>query len=149
MGKFQWVFNQGKRLSLSPSPELETFGLTAKEKKRKRSEFLMEIFVTNDVRVDGMHKNLIPPPGVVPIKGLVIKKPKSGIFFMNRNTYLAFQRENEFHLKPIVKLIWIQNQIKVDSEIANEMFRTMNYVIEARGCIKAKEIVEKNLDNLG
>ncbi|GJY76304.1 hypothetical protein Tco_0481420 [Tanacetum coccineum] len=47
------------------------------------------------------------------------------------------------------ELIRIQNQIKVDSEIADEMFRKMIYVIEARNdCIKARETVEKNLDNL-
>ncbi|GKD02465.1 hypothetical protein Tco_1177439, partial [Tanacetum coccineum] len=73
--------------------------------------------MTEDIRVDGMDRNLIPPPRVVPIEGLVIKEPESGIFFMNRNMVLAFQRENEFHLTPTVKLIRIQNQIKFDSEI--------------------------------
>ncbi|GJV32408.1 hypothetical protein Tco_1392808 [Tanacetum coccineum] len=61
------------------------------EKKRKRTEFLKEMFVTEDIRVDGMNMNLIPLPGVVPIEGLVIKEPESRIFFMNRNTDLAFQ----------------------------------------------------------
>ncbi|GJZ08138.1 hypothetical protein Tco_0542421 [Tanacetum coccineum] len=130
---------KAKRLGLPPPPELATFGLNDEEKKRKRSEFLREVFMTKDVRVDGMNMNLIPPPRVVPIKGLVIKELESRIFFMNMNTDLAFQRENEFHLTHIVQLIWIQNQIKVDSEIANEIFRTMNYVIEARDdCIKAR-----------
>ncbi|GJT83629.1 hypothetical protein Tco_1057971 [Tanacetum coccineum] len=125
--------------------------LTAEDKKRKRTEFIKEVFVTGDVRVNGMDMNLIPPPGVlpiqappvvVPIEWLVIKEPESGIFYMNRNTDVVFQRESEFHLTPTVKLIRIQNQIKVDSEIANEMFRIMNYVIEARSdCIKARETV--------
>nr|GEW12434.1 hypothetical protein [Tanacetum cinerariifolium] len=79
---------RAKRLGLPPSPELATFGLTAEE--RKRLEFLREVFVTKDVRVDGINRNLIPPPGVVPIEALVIKEPESGIFFMNRNTDLAF-----------------------------------------------------------
>ncbi|GJU30657.1 hypothetical protein Tco_1174246 [Tanacetum coccineum] len=35
MAKFQWVINQAKRLGLLPPPELATFGLTAKEKKKK------------------------------------------------------------------------------------------------------------------
>ncbi|GJX20432.1 hypothetical protein Tco_0223109 [Tanacetum coccineum] len=130
MAKFQWVLNQTKRLGLPPPLELATFGLTAEEKKRKSLEFIKEVFVTEDVRVDGMNRNLIPPPGVVPIDGLVIEEPESGIFFMNRNTNIAFQRESEFHLTPTVQLIRIQNQIRVDSEIANEMFRKMNYVIE-------------------
>ncbi|GKB07764.1 hypothetical protein Tco_0836048 [Tanacetum coccineum] len=150
MEKFQWVLNQAKRLGLPPPPELATFGLTAEEKKRKRTEFLKEMFVTEDIRVDGMNKNLIPPPGFVPIEGLVIKEPESGIFYMNRNTDVVFQRESEFHLTPTVQLIRIQNQIKVDSEIASEMYRTMNYVIEARDdCIEARKTVQENLDNLG
>ncbi|GJV77156.1 hypothetical protein Tco_1508740 [Tanacetum coccineum] len=150
MAKFQWVLNQAKRLGLPPPPKLATFRLTNEEKKRKRSEFLKEVFVTEDVRVDRMNMNLIPPPGVMPIEGLVIKESESGIFFMNRNTYIAFQRESEFHLTPTVQLIRIQNQIKVDSEIANETFRMMNFVIEARDdYIEARETVEKNLDNLG
>ncbi|GKD80678.1 hypothetical protein Tco_1347517 [Tanacetum coccineum] len=90
MAKFQWVLNQAKRLGLPPPPKLATFGLTVEEKKRKRIEFLKEMFVTEDVRVDGMNINLIPPLGVVLIEGLVIKEPESGIFFMNRNTDLAF-----------------------------------------------------------
>nr|GEY42287.1 nucleotide-binding alpha-beta plait domain-containing protein [Tanacetum cinerariifolium] len=66
----------------------------------------------------GMHKNLIPPLGVMPIQGLVINEPESGIFFMNGNTDIAFQRENEFYLFPTTELIRIHNQIKVGSEIA-------------------------------
>ncbi|GJS85934.1 hypothetical protein Tco_0752475 [Tanacetum coccineum] len=148
--KFQWVLNQAKRLGIPPPPALATFGMTAEDKKRKRTKFLKEVFVTEDIRVDGMGRNMIPPPGVIPIQGLVINKPESGIFFINGNTDIGFQRENEFHLAPTTKLIRIQNQIKVDSKIADEMFRKMIYVIEARSdCIKAREIVEKNLDNLG
>ncbi|GJU63058.1 hypothetical protein Tco_1244893 [Tanacetum coccineum] len=50
--KFQWVINQAKRLGLPPPPELATFGLTAKEKKMKRAEFIKEMFMTEDVRCD-------------------------------------------------------------------------------------------------
>ncbi|GKF54663.1 hypothetical protein Tco_0165003 [Tanacetum coccineum] len=61
------------KLGLPPPPELLASGLTAVEKKRKRtSEILKEVFVTEDIRVDEMHRNLIPPPGVVGSKGLVI-----------------------------------------------------------------------------
>ncbi|GJW57796.1 reverse transcriptase domain-containing protein [Tanacetum coccineum] len=124
--KFQWVINQAKRLGLPPPPELTTFGLTAEEKKRKRIEFIKEVFVTGDVRVDGMDMNLIPPPGVLPIQG--------------------FQRESEFHLTLTTELIRLQKQIKVDSEIAKEMLSRMNYVIEARSdCTQAREIVMKGL----
>ncbi|GKD53507.1 hypothetical protein Tco_1286894, partial [Tanacetum coccineum] len=109
MAKFQWVLNQAKRLGLPPLPELAIFGLTAEEKKRKRTEFIKEMFVTKDVRVDGMNRNLIPPPRIVPIEGLVIKELESGIFYMNRNTDVVFQRESEFHLAPTIELIHIQN----------------------------------------
>ncbi|GJY68430.1 hypothetical protein Tco_0471412 [Tanacetum coccineum] len=69
---------------------------------------LKEVFVTQDIRVDGMDRNLIPPPGVMLIQGLVINEHESGIFFMNGNTDIAFQRESEFHLTLTVQLIRIQ-----------------------------------------
>nr|GEW01412.1 protein pectic arabinogalactan synthesis-related isoform X2 [Tanacetum cinerariifolium] len=67
--KIYWVINQAKRLGLSPPPELATFGLTAEEKKRKKTEFLKEAFVTEYIKVDGMDRNLIPPHAVIPIQG--------------------------------------------------------------------------------
>ncbi|GJT95821.1 hypothetical protein Tco_1091339 [Tanacetum coccineum] len=60
--------DHAKKLGLPPPPALATFGMTAEEKKRKRTQ-------------------------VVPIEGLVINEAESGIFFMNRNTDTAFQRE--------------------------------------------------------
>ncbi|GJX04107.1 hypothetical protein Tco_0190023, partial [Tanacetum coccineum] len=148
--KIQWIINQAKKLGLLPPPALATLRMIAEDKKRKRIKFLKEVFLTKNITVDGMQRNLIPPPRVVPIEGLVINEPKLGIYFMNRNADIAFQRESEFHLTLTIQLIRIQNQIKVDSEIADEMFRKMIYVIEARSdCIKARETVEKNLDNLG
>nr|GEZ51731.1 hypothetical protein [Tanacetum cinerariifolium] len=61
--KFQWVINQSKKLRLPPPPTLATFGMTAEDKKRKRTEFLKEVFVTENITVNGMHRNLIPPLG--------------------------------------------------------------------------------------
>nr|GEW09664.1 hypothetical protein [Tanacetum cinerariifolium] len=74
------------------------------------------IKIIRDIKVDGMNKNLIPPPRVMPIEGLVIKEPESG-------------------------LIRIQNQIKVDLEIADEMFRKMVYVMKepVSGGLKGNE----------
>ncbi|GJU51031.1 hypothetical protein Tco_1220586 [Tanacetum coccineum] len=118
LGFNEWL--EAKRLGLPPPPELATFGLTTEEKKKEKD--------------------------IVPQRWLVIKESESGIFFINKNMDIAFQRESEFHLTPTVQLIRTQNQIKVDLEIANEMFRTMNYVIEARDdCIKARETVMKGL----
>ncbi|GKA29306.1 hypothetical protein Tco_0715551, partial [Tanacetum coccineum] len=102
--KFQWVMDQAKKLGLPPPPALVTFRMTAEEKKRKRTQFIKEAFVTEDIKVDGINMNLIPPPNVMPIEGLVINEPESGIFFMNRNTNIAFQRESEFHLTPTIQL---------------------------------------------
>ncbi|GJV18551.1 hypothetical protein Tco_1367571 [Tanacetum coccineum] len=107
LGFSEWL--QAKRLGLPLPPKLATFRLTVEEKKRKRTEFIKEVFLTEEVRVDGIDRNLIPPPGVMPIQGLVINEPKSGIFFMNGNTDIGFQRETSecnfrrIQVKDIVK----------------------------------------------
>ncbi|GJQ98089.1 hypothetical protein Tco_0009228 [Tanacetum coccineum] len=95
LGFSEWleVINYAKKLGLPPPPALATFRMTAEDKKRKRTEILKEVFVTENITVDEMQRNLIPPPGVVLIEGLIINEPESGIFFMNRNTDIAFQRE--------------------------------------------------------
>ncbi|GKD14624.1 hypothetical protein Tco_1199031, partial [Tanacetum coccineum] len=74
---FQWVINQAKKLGLPPPPALATFGITAEDKKKKRIEILKEVFVTKNITVDGMHRNLIPPPWVVSIDGLLIRIQRS------------------------------------------------------------------------
>nr|GEW02099.1 hypothetical protein [Tanacetum cinerariifolium] len=148
--KWLEVHALAKRLRIPPPPEFATFGLTVEEPKKKTIEFIKEVFVTKNVRVDGMDMNLIPPSRIMLIQGVVINETESRIFFMNGNTDMGFQRESEFHLTLTIELIRLYNQIKVDSEIVREMFLKMNYVIEARSdCIKDREIVEKNLDNVG
>ncbi|GKF34138.1 hypothetical protein Tco_0107338 [Tanacetum coccineum] len=97
--KFQWVLSQAKALGIPPPPELSTIGVSINDRKRKRSsEILQEVFVKENVVVDGMHRNINPPLGVKGRKGLVIREPESGIFYYNSNFNLAFQREEEFHL---------------------------------------------------
>ncbi|GJR56917.1 hypothetical protein Tco_1499079 [Tanacetum coccineum] len=98
--KFEWIINQAKKLGLPPPPTLATFRMIAEDKKRKRTKFLKEDFVTENITVDGMYRNLIPPTEVMPIDGLVINEPESGIFFMNRNTDIAFRR---IKVKDIIK----------------------------------------------
>nr|GEV53425.1 retrovirus-related Pol polyprotein from transposon TNT 1-94 [Tanacetum cinerariifolium] len=44
------VLNQAKKVGLPPPPELATFGMTCEDKKRKRTEFLKVMFVTEDIR---------------------------------------------------------------------------------------------------
>ncbi|GJX39948.1 hypothetical protein Tco_0254938 [Tanacetum coccineum] len=91
LGSSEWL--ESKRLGLPPPPKLATFRLTVEEKKRKRTEFIKEVFLTGDVRVDVMDRNLIPPPGFMPIQGPVINEHESRIFFMTGNTEIGFQRE--------------------------------------------------------
>nr|GEW02131.1 hypothetical protein [Tanacetum cinerariifolium] len=84
--KFEWINTQAGKLGLPLPSELTTFGLSVTEKKRKRTyEILREVFVTEDIKVDRMHRNLIPPSGVVRSRGLVIKEPESRIFYLKGN----------------------------------------------------------------
>ncbi|GKB88836.1 hypothetical protein Tco_0961108 [Tanacetum coccineum] len=79
--KFKWVLTQAKALSIPPPLELSTFRLSvpAVDKKRKRSsEILEEVFVKENVVVDGMHRNLVPPPGIKGKQGLVIRSIQRG-----------------------------------------------------------------------
>ncbi|GJU93846.1 hypothetical protein Tco_1318602 [Tanacetum coccineum] len=107
LGFSEWleVYALAKKLRLPPPPALATFGMTAEDMKRKRIEILKEVFVKENVVVDGMHKNLVHPPGIEGRQGLVIREPESGIFFYNRNWDLVFQREDEFHLATTTQLI--------------------------------------------
>ncbi|GJT83803.1 hypothetical protein Tco_1058145 [Tanacetum coccineum] len=121
-----------------------------KEEKEKSSKLFKKVFVKEDIVMDGMHRNLVPPPGFMPSEGLVISEPVSGIFFYDGNFDLVFQRENEFHLATIPQLIRIQNAVKVDSKYADEMYRKMIYVIKARDdVVEARKMVQDNLDNMG
>nr|GEW89374.1 hypothetical protein [Tanacetum cinerariifolium] len=68
--KFQWVITYSKKLGLPPPPTLATFEMTAEDKKRKRIEFLKEVFVTENISVDGMHRNPILPLGSCQLRAL-------------------------------------------------------------------------------
>ncbi|GKC53196.1 hypothetical protein Tco_1075941 [Tanacetum coccineum] len=104
--KFEWIKTQAGKLGLSPPSKLTAFRLTPAKKKRKRtSKLVKEVFVTQDSRVHGMKRNLIPPQGVIGSPGLVITEPEAGIFYYNGNFDLVFQRENEFHLATTAQLI--------------------------------------------
>ncbi|GKD22531.1 hypothetical protein Tco_1224234 [Tanacetum coccineum] len=95
--------------------------MTAEDKKRKRSEMILHVFVKDDVVVDGTQRNVAPPPCVIAKKGLVIREPEAGP----------------------------QRSIIQDSPEAKEMFKLMEYEIESRNdVVRAREIVEKNLDGI-
>ncbi|GJY12458.1 retrovirus-related pol polyprotein from transposon TNT 1-94 [Tanacetum coccineum] len=137
--------------SISPPPELSTFGVSIDDRKRKRSsEILQEVFVIENVVVDGMHWNLVPPSGVEGTRGLVIREPESGIFFYNGNFDLVFQREEEFHLATTAQLIRLQTAIQKGTPEAEEMFKKMKLTIDARNDVnQARKNVQDNLDSLG
>nr|GEZ63429.1 hypothetical protein [Tanacetum cinerariifolium] len=114
-----------KRLGLPPLSELATFGLTAEEKKKKRTELIKEVSITENVQVDEMDRNIIPPSGIMPIQGLVINEPDSGIFLMNGNTDIGFQRENVFKSKTLSRKLledmfvsWDGYQLRSDISIS-------------------------------
>ncbi|GKA50621.1 RNA-directed DNA polymerase, eukaryota [Tanacetum coccineum] len=116
------IKTQAGKLGIPPLPELLDFGLSTAEKKQKRSsEIIKEIFVKEDIVVDEMYMNLVPPPGVEGSRGLVIREPESRIFFYNGNF-----------------------------DLAEEMFKKMELTIEVRNDVtEARRIVKENLDGLG
>ncbi|GJS46236.1 hypothetical protein Tco_0596357 [Tanacetum coccineum] len=68
--KFQWVVTQAEKVGIPHPPQLSEFELPSIEKKsdkkRKRMDKLIqEVFVNEDIVVDRMHRNLVPPSGVV------------------------------------------------------------------------------------
>ncbi|GJY86334.1 putative reverse transcriptase domain-containing protein [Tanacetum coccineum] len=120
-------------ICVPPLLELSTFRISIDDRKRKRSsEILQEVFVKENIVVDRMHRNLIPPPGIKGSRGRVIREPKSGIFYYNGNFNLVFQREEEFHLATTTQLIRLHDAIQRGTLEAEEMFKKMELTIEAR-----------------
>ncbi|GJX42248.1 hypothetical protein Tco_0257238 [Tanacetum coccineum] len=140
-----------KMLAFSEWLEIHALSSKVKKEEKKRTfEIIKEVFVSEDIVIDGMHRNLVPPPGVEGPRGLVIREPESGIFFYNGNFNLVFQREEEFHLATIVQLIRTQSAIQRDTLEAEEMFKKLELTIEARSDVaEARKIVKENLDGLG
>nr|GEU83374.1 reverse transcriptase domain-containing protein [Tanacetum cinerariifolium] len=61
--KFQWVKTQAVKLSIPPPPRLTAFELPLTERKvgmkrKRRSELIHEVFVKENIIVDGMQRNL-------------------------------------------------------------------------------------------
>ncbi|GJV50194.1 hypothetical protein Tco_1440406 [Tanacetum coccineum] len=102
----EWVLTQAKKLGIPPPPELSTFGISVDDMKRKRSlEIPQEVFMKENIVVNRMQRNLIPPQGIKGSRDRVIRKPESRIFYFNGNFDLLFQREEEFHLATTGQLI--------------------------------------------
>ncbi|GKC41334.1 hypothetical protein Tco_1059056 [Tanacetum coccineum] len=149
--KFEWVLNKARALGIPPPPELSSFEILVEDKKRKRtSEILQQVFVKENIVVDGMKRNLAPPPGVEGRKGLVIKEPEEGIFYYNGNFDLVFQRVSELHLATTTQLIRLLGSIIKDTPEAEEVYNLMELEIEFKEDVtKAREIVKDNLDGMG
>ncbi|GJU78869.1 hypothetical protein Tco_1275939 [Tanacetum coccineum] len=89
-------------------------------RKRKRTnEVLIEVFVSEDVAVDGMHRKLNLPQGITSGRtGQVTKEPEAGILI-----------DSEFAQDVYDELIWV-----VESRL---------------DAVESRKIVEKNLEGLG
>nr|GEW91360.1 hypothetical protein [Tanacetum cinerariifolium] len=63
--KFKWVATIAEKLNIPPPPPLTDFQLPpTKSKRKRRAEIVKEVFISEDIMVDGMHKNLTLPQGV-------------------------------------------------------------------------------------
>nr|GEW70487.1 hypothetical protein [Tanacetum cinerariifolium] len=149
--KFKWVATIVDKLGIPPPSQLTDTELPSTEGKRKRIvEIIKELLVSKDIMVDGMHMNLIVPQGVTASARLAIKEPEARTFFHNKNLDLVFYRRSKYNLATTPQLIRIQNSIKIDSELAQEIYDELIYVIKARpDFVEVRKIVEKNLDGLG
>nr|GEV62161.1 uncharacterized mitochondrial protein AtMg00810-like [Tanacetum cinerariifolium] len=93
--KFQWVKTQAAKLGIPPPPRLTAFelplaGRKVGMKRKRRSELIHEVFVKENIIVDGMQRNLTLPEGVVGKASMVVKEPEAGIFLYNGNFDLLF-----------------------------------------------------------
>ncbi|GJS35436.1 hypothetical protein Tco_0533818 [Tanacetum coccineum] len=154
--KFQWVANQARKLVILPLPKLTAFEFPLAEKKtgmkrKRRAKVIHEVFVKEDIMVDGMHKNFVPPTGVVGSPGLVIVEPHAADqviheVFVKEDITVDGMHKNFIPPTRVVGsprlLIKIQNDINVNLEIAQDMYNKMIYVIEAReDVVEARKIV--------
>ncbi|GJT42467.1 hypothetical protein Tco_0951182 [Tanacetum coccineum] len=122
LGFSKWL--EEKKLGVPLLPELTHFRKPVEDMKRKRTEILKEVFEKENIVVDGMHKNLIPPLGVV--------------------------GSREFNLATTAQLIKQQSAIQRGTPEVEEIIKKLVLTIEARDDIlQARKIVQDNLDGLG
>ncbi|GKF37183.1 hypothetical protein Tco_0113941 [Tanacetum coccineum] len=90
--KFKWVASTTEKLNIPPPPQLTDYELPPTKRKRKRrTEIPKEVFVSEDIVVDDMYRNLNPHQGITTTKsGQVIEKPEAEILFYNGNFDLIF-----------------------------------------------------------
>ncbi|GJY04118.1 hypothetical protein Tco_0370058 [Tanacetum coccineum] len=85
--KFKWVASIVEKLNISPPYQLIDYEIPPTKRKRKRTnEIHKEVFVSEDVVVDGMHRNLTPPLEITFGKsGQVLENPKAKNLYFNGN----------------------------------------------------------------
>nr|GEV49476.1 retrovirus-related Pol polyprotein from transposon TNT 1-94 [Tanacetum cinerariifolium] len=93
------------KLGIPPLPELTAFEFPSAEKKtctkrKRRAKVTHEVFVKDNVVVDGMHRHLVPPTGVVGSLGLVIDEPED---MYNRMIYVIEAREDVVDARKIIQ----------------------------------------------
>ncbi|GJX37706.1 hypothetical protein Tco_0251009 [Tanacetum coccineum] len=90
--KFKWVANTIDKLGILPPPQLTDFELPpAKRKRNRMAKIIKEVFVSEEIVVDGMHINLNLPHRITTgTAGQVIKEPEARIFLYNGNFDLIF-----------------------------------------------------------
>ncbi|GJZ20646.1 hypothetical protein Tco_0557236 [Tanacetum coccineum] len=120
---FKSVATTASKLGQPPPPQLTDFELPPFERKRKRrTEFVKEMFILEDIEVDGMHMNLTLPQEITGgTAKQVFKEPEARILLYNGNFNLIFQRRSKYNLTSTPQLIRIQNMIKIDSPFAHEI----------------------------
>nr|GEV86045.1 hypothetical protein [Tanacetum cinerariifolium] len=123
---------KAKKPGIPPPHELSNSGIQVNEKKKRSSEILKVVFVQQDIIMDGMHRNLVPPQEFVGSRGLVITEPEDRIFYYNGNFNLDFKRESEFHLANTTQLIKILDDFQRNTPEAEEMYKRLQLAIEAR-----------------
>ncbi|GKD18020.1 hypothetical protein Tco_1207178, partial [Tanacetum coccineum] len=80
----RWVATTAGKLEIPPIPQLMPFEISLAKKKRKRkAKVLHEVFVKENIMVDGTKRNLVPTVGAVGSVRLVIKELEAGIFVYN------------------------------------------------------------------
>nr|GEY59317.1 hypothetical protein [Tanacetum cinerariifolium] len=123
--KFKWLKTLAGDLGFLPQPELSAYPITPAERKRKRpSEMIEQVFVKDNIRVDGMERNLNPSRRVV--------------------------GEFEFHLSTTPQLITTQQAIQRNTPEAEDMYKKLEFKIEAKDdAAEAKRTVKENLNGFG
>ncbi|GJX84908.1 hypothetical protein Tco_0335682 [Tanacetum coccineum] len=110
---------------------------------------IQQVFLTKEVVVYGMEKNLASPQGVTTGKHKQeLKPPEPMLLFFNGNYDLGFQKVNKYRLATTVQLLGIHKLIDQDSDYENTIAAKFMLMTESRhDLVEAREIVEENLDD--